>query len=255
MEVLLVAGLLVVLVPVKSTLFFLVLTRLRMRARSATFATLGLSNYSEFGLIVGAIAAKNGWVGAEWLLVFALALSATYVVAAPATFRSERIFERLAAQLHGFETEQRLPEDEPVGVRDTEILIAGMGRMGRICYDMLAETRCGRLLGIDYDPEIIARNREAGRNVVKGDATDGELWHRLDPSTLKAVVLCMPSHQALLDATRRLRATGHRGLIGATTKFHDEATELSEAGADEVHALASEAGAALAQRVAERTSG
>jgi hypothetical protein len=91
--------------------------------------------------------------------------------------------------------------------------------------------------------------------VVKGDATDAELWQRLDPSTLKAVVLCMPSHQAQLEATRLLRAGGYRSLIGATTQFHDEATELAEAGADEVHALASEAGASFAQRVAERISG
>ena len=251
-DVLLVAGALVVLMPVKSALFFLVLTRLRMRARGATFVTLGLSNYSEFGLIVGSVAAKSGLVDGQWLLVFAFALSATYVIAAPATSRSERIFERLATVLRGFETKHRLPEDEIVDVRDTEILIAGMGRMGRICYDELAETPCGRLLGIDYDPEVIARNQDAGRNVVKGDATDCELWQRLDPSTLEAVVLCMPSHQTQLEATRQLRTAGYRGLIGATTRFHDEATELTEAGADEVCALASEAGVSFAQRVAER---
>ena len=89
----------------KSTLFAL-LTRLGMAARPATFATLGLSNYSEFALIVGGVAAKAGWISPDWLLVFALALSVTYVLAAPASMRAENLFERLSPVLHRFEREQ-----------------------------------------------------------------------------------------------------------------------------------------------------
>ena len=52
---------LAVAVLFKQALYFLVLMRFRMRARTSILASLGLANYSEFGLIVGAIAlAKSG---------------------------------------------------------------------------------------------------------------------------------------------------------------------------------------------------
>ncbi len=38
---------------------------------------------SEFGLIVGAIALANGWLSGDWLVIIALALTMTFIVAAP----------------------------------------------------------------------------------------------------------------------------------------------------------------------------
>ena len=41
-------------------------SRFRLRSRTAFLASLGLSNYSEFGLIVASIAAANGWLADRW---------------------------------------------------------------------------------------------------------------------------------------------------------------------------------------------
>ena len=46
---------LVALVPIKVALYFSVLTRFHLRARTSAMASLGLAEYSEFGLIVAAI--------------------------------------------------------------------------------------------------------------------------------------------------------------------------------------------------------
>ncbi len=60
-EIALTAVLLVLLlVPLKVVLYFLLMVGQRMRARSATMASLGLASFSEFGLIVGAVGAANG---------------------------------------------------------------------------------------------------------------------------------------------------------------------------------------------------
>ena len=50
-----IALLLVAVVPLKAALFFFLLTKFRLRARTALLSSLSLANYSEFGLIVGAI--------------------------------------------------------------------------------------------------------------------------------------------------------------------------------------------------------
>jgi hypothetical protein len=53
---------------------------------SGVLATLSLSNYSEFGLIVAAIAATAGWLSPEWLVVVSLALAGSFVLASPLNF-------------------------------------------------------------------------------------------------------------------------------------------------------------------------
>ncbi|MCK5667715.1 MAG: cation:proton antiporter, partial [Gammaproteobacteria bacterium] len=74
-EVIGIALLLVVLVPIKGVFFFWLLTRFNLRARTSLLTSLSLANYSEFGLIVCVVGVANGWVGSEWLIVIAIALS------------------------------------------------------------------------------------------------------------------------------------------------------------------------------------
>jgi len=58
---LLAAVLLVLVTPLKVALFFWLLVRLDLRARTSLLTSFSLANYSEFGLIVAAVGAKSGW--------------------------------------------------------------------------------------------------------------------------------------------------------------------------------------------------
>ena len=58
-ETMIMASVLILLIPLKIVLFHLLFTKFRLRTRTATFASLSLANYSEFGLIVTAIAYNN----------------------------------------------------------------------------------------------------------------------------------------------------------------------------------------------------
>jgi predicted Kef-type K+ transport protein len=78
-----IAALLTAVIPIKVGLFFFLLTRFKLRARTSLLASLSLANYSEFGLIVGAIGVSNGWIGSQWLIIIAIALSMSFVLAAP----------------------------------------------------------------------------------------------------------------------------------------------------------------------------
>ena len=49
------AMLLTIVLPIKFVMFYLILTRLKIRARSAFLSSISLTNYSEFGLIVASI--------------------------------------------------------------------------------------------------------------------------------------------------------------------------------------------------------
>ena len=154
-EMILVACGLVLLLPLKFVLFYGILTRLNVSARPAAFTTLSLSNYSEFGLIVGVLAVNKGWLPEDWLLVFALALAISYLIASPATMGAEKLFERFARQFHRFERDSSRPP--PVHLGEKRILIVGLGRMGYLTVKQIQQVRPLSVAAMDFDKEMVER--------------------------------------------------------------------------------------------------
>jgi glutathione-regulated potassium-efflux system ancillary protein KefC len=103
---LLVALVLAVVVVFKVLMYFWLFTRFPLRARGSLFASLVLANYSEFGLIVGSIAVANGWLSSDWLMIIALALTMTFIAAAPLNARSRDVYGKFRARLVPFETQK-----------------------------------------------------------------------------------------------------------------------------------------------------
>jgi predicted Kef-type K+ transport protein len=130
-----IAFLLALAVPFKAALFFGILTRFKLRARTSMLTSLSLANYSEFGLIVGSIGVTMGWISSDWLVIIAVALSITFILAAPLNSASHTIYARFSGRLKRFETAERLPEDKPIETGDAEVVIIGMGGVGTSAFD------------------------------------------------------------------------------------------------------------------------
>jgi predicted Kef-type K+ transport protein len=245
-----ISGLAMLALPLKTIGFYLVFSLFRVRSRQSLFATLSLSNYSEFGLIVGALAASTGIITDEWLLIFAIALSLSYVLAAPLTQRSPHIYDRWNNWFHRFESGKRLSDDLPIPVDGVHYIVIGMNHLGHAVARALRENHdnhdCVR--GVDFvsdDP-----------TVIQGNATDSELWDRIDHSAITAIFLTIPGseddqRQAII---RQLRSHGYQGRIIASTEHDDEIPLLLEIGANVAHAVSTDAGltlAALADQLAD----
>lgn len=253
-----IAALFVALLPLKLGLFFALLTRFRLRARTATLSTLPLANYSEFGLIVGAVGVSSGWISADWLVILAISLSLTFVLASPLNIKAQDLYAHWCGVLKRFESDQRLPEDQPVELGNAEIIVLGMGRMGTAAFDDLSHRSERSVVGLDFDAETVNRHHLAGRNVIVGDATDSDFWARIEMNGgILVAVLAMGRHFANLDTVKRVRAAGFEGVIAATARHKDEVEELKAAGVNEALDLYSEAGTGLAEHAFEafRTPG
>ena len=148
------------IVPIKTALYFLLMTRQRMRTRSATLASLGLSNFSEFGLIVGAIGVSHTWLDPTWLSILALSLAFSFLLAAPLNAMSKKMYRRWRHPLHRFETRQRLPGDEVIRAGKAQVIVFGMGRVGTGAYDYLRAQWGDVVLGIDVNEDAVERHRE-----------------------------------------------------------------------------------------------
>ncbi len=228
--------------PLKGVLFFFLLLLFRLRARSGFLSALSLTNYSEFGLIVASVALP------EWLIPLAISVSLSFVISAPLNRYAHSLYERLGSSLERFESRTRHPDEQPVSLGKTKVMVMGMGRTGTAAYDWLSESEPD-LIGLDSDPAKTRKHQNEGRNVVFADAEDNTFWQGLHMPELKAVVLAMSDIEGKLIAARMLRHKGFTGYIVAHTMYTDEARKIREAGADEAYLTMSETGVALASHL------
>lgn len=235
----------------KSFLFFTLFTRLKLRSRTSFLASLSLSTYSEFGLIVGALAVNSSWMSSEWLVIIALALSISFTMSSLLNNTSHILYAKFERQLCNFETAERLPDDQPIDVNNAHALIFGMGRVGTSVYDTLLSQYGKDLLGIDYDQKIISNHLTCGRNVITGDATDYDFWERLKPDSVRLILLDLPNIKEALIAAKMIQRTKYQGLIAATVKHNDNISLLEAAGVNYVFNIYAEAGSGFAHHVCE----
>jgi predicted Kef-type K+ transport protein len=246
---------LLAMVVFKAFLFEQLLLFFRLRARTAFLGGLTLANYSEFGLIVAAIAVSNGWLGSEWLGIIAMAVALSFVAAAPLNARSHVLYELFGARLRRQERRQRIAEEREIDPGDADAMIVGMGRVGTGAYDSLRLDKGRKPVGVDADPDAVVRHCEAGRYVIQGSATDADFWHRLhlDDGHVKLVLLAMPQVSENVFAAQHLLKEGFEGAIGAIAKYPDDEAALRAAGVHQVFNLYAEAGAGFAQHVCSET--
>jgi predicted Kef-type K+ transport protein len=247
-----IALLFVAVTPLKLALFFLLLTRFNMRGRTSLFTSLSLGSYSEFGLIVGAVGASAGWLTGEWLVIIAIAFSATLVLAAPLNTGAMALYLRLQSFLDRFETERRLTEELPIDPGGAHTVVIGMGRLGTQAYDTLKDLRGDQIIGLDHDVDVVQAHVDAGRNVVEGDPSDPEFLARLDlDSRVELILLAGGKVETSLATIRGLRERHPERKISATATWPEEADALREAGADLVFRVYVDTGAEFARHAHE----
>lgn len=233
--------------PLKGILYFFLLLTFRLRARSGFLSALTLTNYSEFGLIVASIALP------QWLVPLAISVALSFLISAPLNRIAHPLYERFSRHLSRFESQTRHPDEQPLSLGHTRVLIMGMGRTGTAAYDWMRQQET-ELIGLDSDPTKANQHQQDGRNVVFADAEDASFWHGLHMPDVHSVILALGDIEGKLMAARMLRQLGFRGYIVAHTLYADEATQIREAGANDAYLTMNETGVALASHVMERTT-
>jgi predicted Kef-type K+ transport protein len=232
---------LVLALPLKGVLFFFLLVRLGLRARTAFLSAVSLSAYSEFALIVAAALMP------DWLVPLALAVALSFILAAPFDRQAQRLFERFEGPLTRWQTSRLHRDDQPAELGHARILILGMGRTGSAAYDYLA-AQDDRIVGLDADTYRVATQQAAGRNVRYADVEDAGFWRGLDTSGLAAVILAMDNVEAKEYAALSLRRRGYRGPIISHALYEDHLPRLHAAGATHTYLTMTQAGVGLAEQ-------
>ncbi|MBS3951796.1 MAG: cation:proton antiporter [Methylomicrobium sp.] len=251
-DMLIAAFLLCLLLPVKTGIYQVIVNQFGLRARTSLLASLSLTNYSEFGLIVTAIAVGQGLLSADWLLVMAMTISVSFAISAPLSSNSESIYRRIFGWLRLFERGFCHPHDAPIDFGSAKAVVMGMGRIGSGAYDELHKIYGKEVCGVEHAPERVDFNRGQGRNVILGDACDTEFWMKLRKDIhLGLVILAMPNHKGNMYAAKQLRNFRFDCQVAAIARHPEEVEELSAIGVCAAYNMYEQAGAGLVRTAME----
>lgn len=256
-ETLLMALFLMLFIPLKTALFHFLFTRFHLRTRTAIYTSFSLANFSEFGLIVTAIAVSNQWLPHDWLAVMAIAVVFSFILAAPLNSHSNEICKKICHRLEKWEHNKRLKEDELLDIGNASVLICGMGRVGSGAFKhLLAHYENSNIIGIDFNEDKLNDYKQTKYRLIHGDTSNPDFWHRINHAGRKVdmILLCIPSHKANLMSAKVIREWGFEGHLAAVARYPDEEITLIKAGVNSTFNLFAEVGSGFAQDVLEKNS-
>lgn len=243
---LIVVPVLLMLLVIKSGLFFWLLSRFKVRTFPASNASMALGNFSEFGLIVTIVAVSQGWLPYEWLVVMAVLVAVSFVVSSTLNKRFDDLYSQFQKGLQKFQHSE-LPEDDlKIDLTDVQILVCGMGRVGSGAYDYLEGQK--KIIGLDFDEKVVETQSTNGRKTYYANVSSSDFWSQINikNSDIEWILLCAPNVEANKAAAKLARHWGFKGRITATSIYPDEKKELIENGVDAVFNVYTEAGAGMA---------
>ncbi len=229
LSMLVVALVLLLLLLLRPLIYFSLFTVMRLRARTAVLSGVSLSTYSEFGLIVAAIAASEGIISNEWLVTLALAIALSFVLSTPVNKAIHGLYRKYSSHLKGYE-KKRLPEEQSEQLGDADIVVLGMGRVGYGAYQYLYQRYGDSVVGIEENYDRALELRSQGVNCVHGDASDRDFWEQTGVHKRTMLLVSLSNHRENMHVISMARALKFAGTLAATARFEDERQKLEDAG-------------------------
>lgn len=229
-ELVFVALVLGVLITLRPIIYFALLTGFGLRARTGLLTGLSLFNYSEFGLIVTAIAQDAGILGEQWLTTIALSMALSFAFATPINRKAHELYIRYSKELSKHEKEKQLPEEVIGSLDGAKIAILGMGRVGRGAFDALREAGHGSVVGIEENYSLALELNENGWPCVHGDASDRDFWERTGLGDCDLIMVSLSNHRENVRVAKLARVMNFANAIVVATRFPDEQDELDKLG-------------------------
>jgi Kef-type K+ transport system membrane component KefB len=202
------------------------------RKRTGFLAGLTVAQISEFSLILGALGVKLGHITPPTMGLITLVGLITIGLSTYMILYSHSLYEWLARWLSVFERQvphrEQGDEAPPVAV---DFILIGLGRYGNNMARALRQ-RGASVLGVDFDPQVIAAWHKHKHWAQYGDADDPELAAWLPLAHTRFVVCTAPRLETNLSVFRAVKEHGYTGKIALTAHQAHDAEVLKELGAD-----------------------
>jgi Kef-type K+ transport system membrane component KefB len=206
------------------------------RKRTGFLAGLTVAQISEFSIIFVAMGISLGHIGRDTLALVTMVGLITITLSTYMILYSHQLYAWLEPWLGVFERDHphRDPDaDADAGAPQPQVVVYGLGRYGGRLARRLHETGI-RVLGVDFDPQVLAAMRRHGLPVRYGDAEDPDFPESLPLAGAHWVIGTLPLPAANLTLMRCLREHGFRGSVAAVARSRDDEALLQQHGAARV---------------------
>jgi hypothetical protein len=233
---------------IKGGLFMMLLSGFNLRARTAFLASVSLGNFSEFGLIVTMAGYKMGWIGGDWMLVIALLMSVSFLIASPLNAKVHSIFDRYKFWILKLNRGKNSVDTEPTSLGNAEYVIIGMGSIGKPAYTHFAQLYPGKVIGVDYKHENVGKLKQAGFAAIWGDATNPIFWRYANFSKVRLVMLAMSDFSSNDNAITQIQKLKRRNFkVSAVVHYPDEVAVFKQKKVDYIYDYKASIGADFAE--------
>lgn len=246
-DLLLTSFIFMLILPIKSFLYFFFFSKFNFRSRTSLLATLNLNNYSEFGLIVSAIGYKYEILSSDWLVVLALSISLSFIVSVLINNKSHYIYKKFRKQFNKFQSHKVLEEDINVVIKNKKVVIIGMQQLGQVVYDKCKQQYPDSICGIDTSLPVVQENIESGRIVFCADGENIDFWEQQKHDQFELIIISTPKTADIVEIYKQLKSIKYKGKTIAIAMHEDEKEFLKSVGIDHVFSYVEETGAGYAQ--------
>ena len=204
------------------------------RRRTGFLCGLTVAQISEFSIIFVAMGISlghvdNGALGLTTLVGLVTIALSTYMI-----LYSHPLYERLAPWLVIFERKRPFRElavaTERHDLREVDVIVFGLGRYGSRLALGLKKADL-KVLGVEFDPEVVRSLRRQGLPVRYGDGIASEFLESLPLKDTRWVVSTLPDMASNRDLLRGLRELHFSGEVAVVAREELDGASLKKLGA------------------------
>ncbi|MGB4967621.1 MAG: cation:proton antiporter [Candidatus Saccharimonadales bacterium] len=204
---------------------------LRYTKQTGFKTAIHLSNISEFSVILGVLAHKNGLVSARLIDILTLTALITIAVSTYLMHYDDKLYRLFANLLNIFERKDIRPDaSHPPQYK---LFLFGYHKGGHEFINTFRDMK-KKYVVVDYDPEVIETLERQHIKHVYGDATDYELLEELGVGKAEMVVSILPGHTTNRELLKYYLKHNPEGIFICHSTSYDNAAELYEHGASYV---------------------
>lgn len=206
------------------------------RKRTSFLAGLTVAQISEFSLIFAGLGLAVGHITEQTVGLITLVGLITIGLSTYMILYSHQLYEILAPVLGIFQKKNpgQAGDDLSGKPEGYDIIIIGLGRFGARLAEMIDSHPETNYLGIDFDPSLVKRWQEKGKQIMYGDMEDPELFEQVDFSKARIVVSTVPDYLLSMHLMRSLKAIDYQGAVFLTAITEFDNQQLETCGADGV---------------------
>jgi len=202
------------------------------RRRTGLLAGLTVAQISEFSLIIAALGLGLGHITGDTMSLITLIAVITIFVSTYMILNSDTLYRALASTIKIFERKSPYREIETAGacdLTDIDLILVGLGTHGSaVAYDLMKRGK--KILGVDFDPQVLNSWDSRGMSVMFGDAGDPEFIDQIPLGCSRWFISMIRDRKINLMIMHHLKDLGYDGHVVLTAANDEEADAYEKAG-------------------------